>query len=165
MKLEEVAKIVIDIAREHNIDLKSLDDAADGSFDREFDKLAEEFSSWSRDPDYHEELRDEVLAQIGADPRRSFGADLYSQIRGESVMKLTRNTLRQLIKEEKRRLQQEGFGDESQSWEIQIQRAVDGIISHEGIVVDLEGIHDQDHRLIRNLVVGVVSKYLDNLAR
>ncbi len=80
-------------------------------------------------------------------------------------MKIKKSQLRRIIKEEKRRLQQEGFGDESQSWEIQIQRAVDGIISHQGIVVDLEGIHDQDHRLIRNLVVDVVSKYLDNLAR
>jgi len=106
--LDQAALMVIEDYAAHHTDsdveaakseLKALYDEGSGEFEKEFDESAFVMgkSSWERNPDYHEALRDEVEALIGV-PGYS------NQIKGESAMKLTRNTLRQLIKEELSRL-------------------------------------------------------------
>ena len=108
--LDQAALMVIEDYADHHTDgdveaakseLKELYDEDLVQFEKEFDASAFAMtkSSWDRNPNYHEVLRDEVEALIGV-PGYS------NQIKGESAMKLTRNTLRQLIKEELARLEE-----------------------------------------------------------
>ena len=120
MKLEDVAKSVIDDAKEQGIDLLALDAKGDDSFDKEFDNLTDDWSSWNRDSLYHEELRDEVLKQLGAwvEIQGTSGADIHRQLkqmRGESVVKLTKKDLKRIVAEESTKLNREiDFGSNAE---------------------------------------------------